>query len=221
MAGERLHGPAARPRRVSVARLTELVGEIDLASEPAPFVMSDGMAAAVVARRSSSPYRPEQRLADAEAQAARRLLLRDRLTALRERRQIAAVELRAGRDLAMVEMALDCAGSPQVRTQLRERLAASTGQTLEDSWLHIMEAEHRRYVPWHGWASAFPINRAGATLDQLTGMICTAGLGLRQAADALRQNQARTLRLLRRSLHRYAVIAGWAEGDDPPALDAA
>ena len=206
----------------AAARLTDLVGEIDLSNEPVGFVMSDGMAAAILARRTSSPYDPERRLADAEAQSARRLLLRDRLSALRERRQITAAEARAGREIEIMEMRASAIDSPQVRTQLRERLASSTGCSLEDLWLVLMEVEARRYGPWRDWAMAFPVQRRGdATMETLTRMICTKGLGLRQVADALSIKDSRALPLLRRSLHRYATLGGWQEGDNPPPIDAA
>jgi hypothetical protein len=204
------------------ARLTDLVGEIDLAGEPAPFVMSDGMAAAILARRTSAPYDPERRLADAEAQAGRRLLLRDRLSALRERRQITAAEARAGREIEIMEMRATAIDSPSVRTQLRERLASSTGHSLEDLWLLLMEAEVTRYGPWRDWAMAFPVQRRGqATMETLTRMVCTQGLGLGQVSDKLGQDVRRTSALLRRSLHRYATLGGWQEGDNPPPIEAA
>jgi len=206
----------------AMAALTTPIGEIDLTGEPAPFVCSDGMAAAALARRTSRPYDPAQRLADAEAQSARRLLLRDRLSALRERRQITAPEAKAGREIEIMEMRRTAIDSPAVRTQLRERLASSTGRSLEDLWLVLMEAEALRYGPWRDWAMAFPVQRKGTvTMETLTRMVCTDGLGVRQVADTIGQDWRRTLALLRRSLHRYATLGGWAEGENPPPIEAA
>jgi hypothetical protein len=209
-------------RMGAMMAVERVLGEIDLTAEPAPFVMSDGMAAAILARRTSAPFDPERRLADAEAQAGRRLLVRDRLSALRERRQITAQEARAGREIEIMEMRRSAIDSPTVRTQLRERLASSTGLSLEALWLDLMEVEVRRYGPWRDWAMAFPVKRDGtATLETLTRLVCTDGLGIGQVATTLRQDVRRSLALLRRSLHRYCTFGGWQDGENPPSLETA
>jgi hypothetical protein len=108
--------------------------------------------------------------------------------------------------------------APIARSQFRERLANDAYAGGGGLWLSLLEVEHTRYAPWREWADAYPV-KVGKTLRDLTLMVVAEGLGIRQASDALRMNHGRGHRLLRRSLHRYCVLAGWQVGDDPPSIE--
>lgn len=189
---------------------------IDLSEGPLPFVTSDGMAARAAGISDAQAYDAEGRVIRAERYAARRLLHGDRLLHLRERRQITAAEVRAGREIELLILSASCAGSPQARSQFRERLAETTGGAAADFWLVLMEAEALRYGPWQAWARAFPVT-PNASLEDLTRLVVCDGFGVRQVAIKLGTHKRRILGLLRRSLHRYAVLGGWQEGENPPS----
>lgn len=198
--------------------LTEPVEPISVARLGRRHVTGDGMAMRAVGEESMVVFDPVGRVLEAQRLAARRKLHGDRLIHLRERRQITLGEMRAGREIQMLEMYFDGAGCPVVRSQFSERLAATTGRTAEDLWLELLEAEHTRYLPWHDWAKAFPVKPV-ATMEVMTRFIVCQGLGVRQVAIQLGMDQRRVLALLRRSLHRYAVLGGWQQGEHPPSAN--
>lgn len=189
----------------------------------ASFVTTDALAARAAAawhRRHRPgtpppPYDPDEAARAAEALARSREFRADRLLLLRDRRRITAAELRAAHEIALVAAWIAGGFAPLARTQFRERLAASTGEAEGAMWWALLEAEHTRYAPWRAWAAGFPV-RPGATLDDLTRMVAVENLGVRQVARRLRMDQRRVLALLRRSLHRYACLAGWQVGENPP-----
>jgi hypothetical protein len=190
---------------------------IVLDEQPEPFVTTEAQVAQWAGTAAAGDA--DARLSAFEAWDRRRGKLRDTLAALRERRCITAHELRAGHEIAMVVEWQNGAHGPTVRSQFRERLAEDAyGSGGGGLWLSLLEVEHTRYAPWREWADAYPV-KPGKTLRDLTLLLASDGLGIRQASDALHMDQRRALRLLRRSLHRYAVLAGWQSGDDPPVID--
>jgi hypothetical protein len=158
----------------------------------------------------------------AAAEYARwRNLTRDSLLALYDRQEISRQELRAGREICLVSEWRQGAHTVLGRTGgYMERMAASTGMDAAPLWMLMEEAERARYLPWRAWAEAYPLKRDArlarvVTLATLVELVAVSNRGIRQAADALRLQQVRAQRLLRRGLWTYAVRAGWAEGDRP------
>lgn len=194
-----------------------VVGEVDRDAGPRPFVTTEAMVVQVL---GAGVAKPERRLADAEAWERKRALTRDSLAALRERRRITAAELRAGHEIEAVLGWQSGEHEPVTRTQFRERLADSAYGGDGLLWLALLEAEHTRYAPWKDWARAFPV-KPDRSLEDLTLLIVVMGRGLRQVGDAWHMDQRRVLGLLRRSLHRYCVLAGWQAGDNPPPVETA
>lgn len=198
--------------------LTEVVSEIDPTQGPRPFVTTEAMVTQV---SGASPRSPEARLQAFEEWERTRCLTRDTLAGLRERRRVTALEVRAGHEIAMVvEWRAGGVHAPIVRSQFRERLADDAYDGGGTLWLSLLEIEHTRYAPWREWADAFPV-KPEITLRQLTLAIVADGFGIRQASDAMRMNHRRAVALLRRSLHRYCVLAGWQGGENPPAIESA
>lgn len=195
----------------------ERVGEVRL-DGPRPFTTTEAQVAQWVGTAKAGDA--DARLAAAEAWAKAQGVTRDKLSALRARRRITAHELRAGHEIGMVVEWQSGAHAPIVRSQFRERLADDAYGGGGGLWLSLLEVEHTRYAPWREWADAYPV-RKDRTLRDLTLMLASQGLGIRKAADALGMDQRRALALLRRSLHRYCVIAGWQNGDHPPVTDGA
>jgi hypothetical protein len=192
--------------------------QIVIDDEPVPFVTTDAQVAQWVGTAAAGDA--NARLSAFEAWERKRGLLRDTLAALRERRRITAHELRAGQEIAMVVEWQGGAFAPIVRSQFRERLADDAYGAGGGLWLSLLEVEHTRYAPWREWADAYPV-KVGKTLRDLTLLLVADGLGIRQAADAMAMDQRRALALLRRSLHRYCVIASWQVGDAPPEIETA
>jgi hypothetical protein len=197
--------------------LTQVVRQLRTDVGPQPFVTPQSMVVQVFGAEAPEP---EKQLAAFEAWDKRRVLTRDSLAALRERRRITAAELRAGHEIEAVLGWQAGEHEPVTRTQFRERLADSAYCGDGSLWLSLVEAEHTRYAPWKDWARAFPV-KVGATLEDLTLSIAVMGLGVRQASDALKMDQRRVVALLRRSLHRYCTLAGWQAGDNPPVIETA
>jgi hypothetical protein len=196
----------------------EAVRQIVLDEQPSAFVTTEAQVAQWVGTAAAGDA--DARLSAFEAWDRRRGKTRDTLAALRERRCITAHELRAGQEIAMVVEWQSGAHAPIVRSQFRERLAEDAYSGGGGLWLSLLEVEHTRYAPWREWADAYPV-KPGKTLRDLTLLLASDGLGIRQAADAMRMDQRRALALLRRSLHRYCIIAGWQVGEHPPVTDAA
>ncbi|GGJ14070.1 hypothetical protein [Neoroseomonas lacus] len=195
--------------------LTKIVGHVRTDVGPRPFVTTQSMVVQVFGEAAPEP---EKQLAAFEAWEKRRNLTRDSLAALRERRRITAAELRAGHEIEAVLGWQSGEHEPVTRTQFRERLADSAYSGDGTLWLSLVEAEHTRFAPWKDWARAFAV-KPECTLEHLTILIAVMGRGLRQAADELRMDQRRVLALLRRSLHRYCVHAGWQDGANPPTIE--
>lgn len=180
--------------------------------EQAPaFVTTDAMVHQVLPQHD-----PAAALAAAEAYARQRVKLGDTLQAMRDRGRITGPELRAGHEIAMVVAWTEGDCRPLVRSQFSERLAASTGGGSVE--VAMLDAETLRYGPWRAWASTYPVNRAGATLEALTRLAAVEGLGIRQCRQRLRMENTRVWKLLRRSLHHYASLGGWATGPNPEPL---
>jgi hypothetical protein len=192
--------------------------QIVLDDQPEPFVTTEAQVAQWVGTTAAGDA--DARLSAFEAWDRRRGKTRDTLAALRERRCITAHELRAGHEIAMVVEWQSGAHAPIVRSQFRERLAEDAYSGGGGLWLSLLEVEHTRYAPWREWADAYPV-KAGKTLRDLTLLLAADGLGIRQAADAMHMDHRRAKALLRRSLHRYATIAGWQHGDAPPPIEGA
>jgi hypothetical protein len=211
----RLRGGSVEQGSGAVVRMDR---QIVLEDQPAPFVTTEAQVAQWVGAAAAGDA--DARLSAFEAWDRRRGLLRDTLAALRERRRITAHELRAGQEIAMVVEWQSGAFAPIVRSQFRERLADDAYAGGGGLWLSLLEVEHTRYAPWREWADAYPV-KVGKTLRDLTLLVVADGLGIRQASDALRMDQRRALRLLRRSLHRYCALAGWQMGEGPPSIETA
>lgn len=190
--------------------------QIVLEDQPRPFVTTEAQVAQWAGTAAAGDA--DARLAAFEAWDRTRCLTRDTLAFLRERRRITAHELRAGHEIAMVAEWQGGAYAPIARSQFRERLAADAYGGSGGLWLSLLEVEHTRFAPWREWADAFPVCM-GRTMRDLTMMLASDGLGIRQAANALRLDQRRVLALLRRSLHRYCTLAGWQVGDNPPPCE--
>lgn len=184
---------------------------------PQPWVTPEAMVTQALGDRVASP---DDRLTAFEVWDRQRMLRRDTLAFLRERRRITANERRAGSEIAMVCEWQGGDRQPIVRSQFRERLAEDASSGGGSLWLSVLDVEHTRFAPWKEWARAFPV-RGQVTLVELTLLMTVDGVGLRQLADRLAMDQRRALGLLRRSLHRYCVIAGWQHGDNPPVTETA
>lgn len=197
--------------------LTKVIGQVRVDEGPQPFVTPEAMVTQALGSQARCPL---QRLLDAERQAKRRELLSDRLVALCDGRRITAAEARAGSEIRMVCEWHAGAMQPVARSQFRERLAASAYDGDGQLWLALIEIDHTRFAPWREWASVFPV-KPEHSLKDLTLRVVVDGLGIRQVADDLHMHNVRALKLLRRALHRYCAIAGWQNGEDPPAIEAA
>lgn len=198
--------------------LTEFVREMRTDVGPRPFVTTQ--ATVVHALKGDVPC-PLTALLDAERLSSRRDLRADRLLALCERRRISRPEARAASEMRLIIEWEAGAMEPLARSQFRERLAASAYGGSGELWLATMEAEHARYAPWRAWARETRVNAQG-TAEDLTRRIVIDGQGLRQVEEDMRlRKDGRCLGWLRRSLHRYACLAGWQAGDEPPMIEMA
>lgn len=146
--------------------------------------------------------------ADAVPPPRRRLVLyRDALHALQEKGWLPDVSVEAGREIAKLREAVTRCASGPAMCRYGAPTMAGGGDMLPPT-LH--EAYLTRYQPWADWARHQVIApKAGHTLLDLTLLVCVDGLGQRQAADRLRMNQRRLLRLLQDSLWWYVENAGW------------
>lgn len=156
-------------------------------------------------------YDPEASLDAAEAaqRRAERRLRSDKLALMAEQGKLCPCQWRAAREMRHVAEYVHGGRVPLVRSQLRERLPAGgdgTGELLATEELVSMA-----YLPWRQYARGYPVTR-DATLEELTRRVVLDGKGLRQVANAIRIDQRRALRLLRRSLGHYAGLRGWASG---------
>jgi hypothetical protein len=154
-------------------------------------------------------YDPEASLVAAEAAQRRteRRLRSDKLALMAEQGKLPPCQWRAAEEMRYVAEYAEGGRVPLVRSQLRERLPAGgdgTGELLATEELVSMA-----YLPWRRYARRYPVAR-DATLEDLTRRLVLDGKGLRQVADAIRIDQRRALRLLRRSLGYYAGLRGWA-----------
>lgn len=189
--------------------------QIVLEDLPASYVTSQ---ASVVQAMGDAAPDPVRALLDAEGLHRRRALRADRLLGLHEARRITAPELRAGSEMRMVVEWQAGAFQPIAQSQLRERLVSSAYDGDGQLWLTLTEVEHTRYLPWLDWARAVQVAKAAeATMATLVRHVVIEGLGLRQVEQKMRMRNGRALRCLRAGLHRYAAIAGWQAGDEPPA----
>lgn len=174
------------------------------------FVTTDAMVTQVL-----PDHDPAAALKAAEDYARQRIKLGDTLQALRDRGRITSPELRAGHEIAMVIAWTEGDCRPLVRSQFAERLAATAGGVSLE--VVMLDAEALRFTPWRLWAIAYPVTPQTSMLD-LTRLLAVEGYGIRQAANRTKLDQRRALALLRRSLHRYACLGGWAFGTDPETI---
>jgi hypothetical protein len=214
--------------------LTRVVGAVDTEAGPRPFSTSDALAARAVgdlharamaeqarvmasqcrhnpAFRIPAAYDPRAAAIEAERQRVaiegKRAFLADRLRGLLEAGKLTRAEFRAADEIAMILEWTDGGRQLLARSQFRERMASSSGDTV-GAMAMLEEAERTRFAPWRAWASKFRVKR-DRTLEQLTRAVAVQRLGLRQAGDAFGMDQRRVLALLKRSLGCYAVLAGW------------
>lgn len=189
-------------------------GVLRLDEEARPWVTS---LAAV--RQVVPDHDPEAALRAVERLLKQRERQAGKLRGLRDSRRITGPELVAAHEIGIIVEWSETARSiaPLVRTQFRERLAGSTADVPELTWLWKLETSHTRYEPWKEWARTQPV-KGDATLADLTMLFVVEDLGLQQVADRLRMHRHRALRLLRSSLHHYAVRKGQQLGDHPPDL---
>lgn len=174
------------------------------------FVTTDAMVTQVL-----PGHDPAAALKAAEDYARQRIKLGDTLQAMRDQGRISSPELRAGHEIALVIAWTEGDARPLIRSQFSERLAASTGTG--SAAIAMLDAETLRYGPWRLWAIALRVTPHGTMLD-LTRLLAVEGWGIRQAANRMKLDQRRALALLRRSLHRYATLGGWAHGADPEVM---
>lgn len=154
-------------------------------------------------------YDPQAAL-DAAERAARRVerrLLSDKVARLAEQGKIGPCQRRAAEEMRIVVEYTEGGRMPLVRSQLQERLPAGGDGTGE--LLATEELVRIAYLPWRRYARRYPVS-ADASLEELTRRLVVDGKGVRQVANAIRIDQRRTLRLLRRSLSHYAGLRGWA-----------
>jgi hypothetical protein len=78
----------------------------------------------------------------------------------------------------------------------------------------LSRAYTERYIPWREEAGLVML-RDRACLADLTLDVVVNNLGLSQSAQLWGMSRDRVLRELRKSLHRYAEIAGWIEIKSP------
>ena len=154
-------------------------------------------------------YDPEAALHAAEGaqRRAERRLRSDKLALLAEQGRLGQCEWRAAQEMRHVAEYAEGGRVPLMRSQLRERLPSGGDGTGE-----LMAAEELvsvAYLPWRRYARRYPV-AGDATLEDLTRRMVLDGRGLRQVANAIRIDQRRALRLLRRSLGHYAGLRGWA-----------
>lgn len=187
-------------------------GVLHLDKETQPWVTSVAQVRQVV-----PDHDPEAALRAVERLLAVRLHHAGKLRALRDSRRITGPELVAAHEIGIIVEWSESARSiaPMVRTQFRERLAGSTSDVPELTWLWKLEASHTRYEPWKEWARGQAV-KGDATLADLTMLFVVEDLGVQQVADRMRMHRHRALRLLRSSLHDYALRMGKQEGDAPP-----
>lgn len=154
-------------------------------------------------------YDPHAALDAAEraARRAERRLLSDKVALLAEQGRLGQCEWRAAQEMRHVAEYAEGARVPLVRSQLRERLPSGGDGTGE--LLATEELVRMAYLPWRRYARRYPV-AADASLEELTRRLVLDGMGLRQVANAIRIDQRRALRLLRRSLSHYAGLRGWA-----------
>lgn len=153
-------------------------------------------------------YDPAAALHAAEGaqRRAERRLMSDKLAVLAEQGRIGQCEWRAALEMRHVAEYAEGGRLPLVRSQLRERLPSGGDGTGE-----LMAAEElvsAAYLPWRRYARRYPV-AGDATLEDLTRRMVLDGKGIRQVANAIRIDQRRALRLLRRSLTHYAGLRGW------------
>ena len=153
-------------------------------------------------------YDPEAALQAAEGaqRRAERRLMSDKLAVLAEQGRIGPAQLRAAQEMRHVAEYAEGGRVPLVRSQLRERLPSGGDGTGE-----LMAAEELvtvAWLPWRRYARRYPV-AVDATLEDLTRRLVLDGKGIRQVANAIRIDQRRALRLLRRSLSHYAGLRGW------------
>jgi hypothetical protein len=154
----------------------------------------------------------DRRLLAAEG-AARRRLSRGGLLPLYESGRITPAELRAGQDMAMLrEMTARHMQGASLAARYGERGSPGGGDAVGGLPLRYADV----YVPWSRWASAWPVAQCGTvSLTDFVLLVAEAGNTLRQARGITGVHEVRGLGLLRRGLHRYAALAGWADGDAP------
>ena len=153
-------------------------------------------------------YDPDAALRAAEGaqRRAERRLMSDKLAVLAEQGGIGPAQLRAAQEMRHVAEYAEGGRVPLVRSQLRERLPSGGDGTGE-----LMAAEElvtSAWLPWRRYARRYPV-AGDATLEDLTRRMVLEGKGIRQVANAIRIDQRRALRLLRRSLSHYAGLRGW------------
>lgn len=189
-------------------------GVLQLDEEARPWVTSLASVRQVV-----PDHDPEAALRAVERLLRQRDRLAGKLRGLRDSRRITGPELVAAHEIGiLIEWGQSvCSVAPMVRTQFRERLAGSTADVPELTWLWKLEANHTRFEPWREWARTQQV-KADATLADLTVLFVVEDLGAEQVGLKLRMDRRRALRLLRQSLHDYAVRMGKQEGDHPPSL---
>lgn len=196
--------------------LTVVVG---VAEPGVAWVTPDSMANQAAGKGMGMPDEgretPDQRLAAFEHWQRRCTAAAETFLGLAARRRIHPLELRAGDEIALVRAVRSGSLSGLAAVSYCQRLAADTSGGVP-MWMTIEEIERTRYLPWRGWAVAFPIG--GATLEDLTGWFVTDGLTIDAARTKARLRYDRVLPLLRRSLWHYAVRAGWGQGDSPPSI---
>ncbi|MBR0653428.1 hypothetical protein GXW78_27545 [Roseomonas terrae] len=199
--------------------LTEVVGQIDLAKGPRPFITPYGL---VMQATGGEPPDPHRSVLDAERLASRRRLQQDRVVRLAEARRITLAEAWAASDLRDVAEWREGAHAAMARAQFGERQTSGVYEAGEEArWFSLLEAEHTRFIPWLDWAREQSISARRVTLAELTVAVVVHGLGLSQAGRDLRlRKDWNVLDLLRRSLHHYAVLAGrQAAGGNPPPIE--
>lgn len=181
-------------------------------------LQASAIAAAAGAQMAGAPrfrlaippeYDPQAALNAAEAaqRRAERRLRSDKVALLAEQGRLGQSEWRAAQEMRHVAEYAEGGRMPLVRSQLRERLPSGGDGTGE--LLATEELVRVAYLPWRRYARRYPV-AAEASLEELTRRLVLDGRGLRQVANAIRIDQRRALRLLRRSLSHYAGLRGWA-----------
>ena len=213
-------GMNGKPR---IATVIEDDGERDVRAGPQPWV---SRAVREEALPSPAYLRGElQRAAYTAEDGKRRRENRDTLLRLYDARRITRHELRAAHELLVIIAWSEELSAVLARSQLRERLAAST-DGFGPGWLSMLEAEHTRYIPWREWARDFQICAdPEGTVEDLTRLVVVGEAGspprgVEPVATRFRMGHVRCLAFLRRSLHWYAAKAGWTCGENPEPIAA-